>query len=221
MLGPRIIILTALRIESNAIARQFGTTAPRKSRCVHFSHGGCNIEIRTIGIGAILIPPVTPPPPAAVIMAGLAGALDPALAIGDIIIDEASTWPQQSLQFARRKIHTASQVIATAAQKAELFAQTRAAAVEMENIAAFQFAQKQQAPFLAIRSISDRSNQTIDPAILKFIDPFGQVRPTALLGSIARHPMLLAKLHRLSRDSAVALKSLGQAVEQLIHNALR
>lgn len=221
MSGPRIIILTALRIESDAIARQFGTKVPKKTRCVYFSQNDYDLEIRVIGIGAVLMPPVTPPPPAAVLMAGLAGALDPALNIGEIIIDETSNWPSRPLAFARRKIHTAPQVISTVAERAELFARTAAAAVEMENSAALQFAQKYGAPFLGIRSISDRADQNIDPAILKFVDPFGKIRTTALMGSLVRRPMLLAKLHRLSRDSAVALKALGEAVEVVIQRGTK
>jgi adenosylhomocysteine nucleosidase len=221
MAGPRIIILTALHIESDAIARQFGTRAPKNNRCARFSHKSLQMEIHTIGVGAIALPALAEPARAVIIMAGLAGALDPALAIGDIVIDDVSNWPSQPLPFARRKIHTASQVISTVAEKAELFARTAAAAVEMENSAALQLAQQHQVPFIAIRSISDRADQTIDPAILKFVDPFGKVKAGMLIGSLVRQPRLLAKLRRLSRDSAVALKALGEAVEQVIQLAAK
>lgn len=219
MQGPRIFIFTALRIEADAIARQFGRRAAKGPAPVHFSYNDHSIELYTIGIRAVRLPQPFGPPPAAIIMAGLAGAFDPRLAIGDVIIDASSTWPPQTLPFARHKFHTAAQIVGSVADKADLFARTGAAAVEMENDSVRQFASQCDAPFLFLRAISDTASQAVDPAVLKFVDPFGSIKPSALLGGLARRPGLIRQLRRLSRDSAIALASLASAVKVILQTA--
>jgi adenosylhomocysteine nucleosidase len=212
---PRILILTALRIEAAAIARQFAVRLA-KNHPTHFTHHNLSIELQIIGVGAIRPPTRPATPPAAIIMAGLAGGLDPTLSIADIIIDESSTWPATPLPFPRQKILCTTQVIGSAQNKARLFATTRAAAVEMENTTIQNLAREWNTPLLHIRSISDTASQTINPAILEFINPFGQVKPAALIAALARHPTLIKELRRLSHNSNLALAALSSAFKLIL-----
>src|SRR4051812_40416504 len=107
------MILTAIVMEASCIANRFAQKTPNSEKNIQFEHNEYDIDMRVIGIGAIRLPEITADPPAAIIMAGLAGALDPELKIGDVIIDEASTWPGKTLPFPRRKIHTAQTLVAS------------------------------------------------------------------------------------------------------------
>jgi nucleoside phosphorylase len=144
-----------------------------------------------------------------VIMAGLAGALDPSLAVGDLIIDD---WPEAMPVPATAKrgaIHTAHEIAATPAKKADLFAQTRAAAVDMENATVRQWALRHGAAFGAVRAISDRADQALDPAFLTFIDQWGRPRLGRIISALLSRPSLLPSLLRLGSDSKNAAGRLG------------
>jgi len=207
-------------MEAAAIAKKFHQKLPSPPRTLHFPHNTCAIEIRVIGIGAIQMIQTLPkaaPPLDVIIMAGLAGALDPTLKIGDIVIDKASTWPETSLPHPRRKIHTSKTVISTTTEKSALFHQTHAAAVEMESTPVRQFAQLMNAKYLGIRSISDQANHPLNPNLLKCITPFGRPKLNIIYQTL-RHPTLIKEFHRLNRDSNAALKTLSTAIESILKN---
>jgi adenosylhomocysteine nucleosidase len=140
-------------------------------------------------------------------MAGLAGALDPGLKIGDVVMDDATT---------RGRIYTADHLIATPAEKAALFRQTGALAVDMENAIVRRAAEAAGIPFIGIRAISDTADQAIDPAVLTIADEVGRPKPLAIAMLLIRRPGMAAKLRRLQADSHRALAALGAAVKTLI-----
>jgi hypothetical protein len=149
-------------------------------------------------------------------MAGLAGALDPALRAGDVVIGE---WPGEMklpVGALRGTIHTQLAIAATPADKATLFAQTQASAVDMEGAVVREWARGQGASFGAIRAISDRADQTLDPAVLGFIDPWGRIRPWALTRTLLLRPALVAHLIRVGNDSKAAARRLGEAVRDAV-----
>jgi len=118
-------------------------------------------------------------------MAGFAGALDPALRVGDIVKDDSSG-----------SIYTSKDIVATAAGKAELFRRTGAKAVDMENAIVRQFADRLGIRFIGIRAISDAADEAIDPAILQFIDETGRIRPAALAKGLIQKPAIVPELNR-------------------------
>ena len=71
-------------------------------------------------------------------------------------------------------------------------------------------------PYLGIRAISDCADESIDPKILKFIDPFGRPRVGDVIGEFFKHPSIVGRLRKLSKDSAEALEKLAVAVKQII-----
>jgi hypothetical protein len=215
MQRPRIMILTAIGMEAGVIASKFRQSTADADRNAQLQKGQFDIDIKVIGVGAIRLPPADDAPPEVIIMAGLAGALDPALMIGDLIIDETSTWPDRSLPYPRRKIHTSQSLVATVGDKSNLYAQTGAAAVEMENTAVQELVRKWGTKYLGIRAISDRADQPIDPAVLKCITPFGGAKMNILFKTV-RRPGLMKEFYRLFRDSNAALKSLSAALESIL-----
>ena len=191
------LIFTALRYEANAIA------------------SAVDARIEVIGLRAALLPRIDVGGAGAIILAGLAGALDPSLAVGDVIVDERST-SEVLPDLPRRRIHTAKQMICTAAEKSELFRSSGgAAAVDMEADAVFTFAAERKLPCLHIRAISDAADHAIDPAVFRLTDSSGNVRPTALARELIRKPSLVAELVRLQSRSKLALRNLCEALNQL------
>lgn len=109
------LVLTALSMESKAIAAELGKEAPDV-------HPGPHLEV--IGIGAKRLTPAMLEGFDTVILAGLAEALDPTLAVGEIVIDRPSD---------HGKIHTSDHLVATVAEKQRLFRETGCLAVDMEG----------------------------------------------------------------------------------------
>ena len=146
----------------------------------------------------------------AVLLAGLAGGLDPSLAVGDLILDADGEFGLR-----RGAIHTAAGIVSTPDAKARLFARTGAAAVDMEGLAARRFANNLNLPFLHLRAISDAATDSLDPALLGWVDPFGKPRPFAAAAGLLRDPRRVAGVVRLARASQMALRCLSAGVRIL------
>ena len=85
----------------------------------------------------------------------------------------------------------------------------------MEQAMAHQFAASINVPFLGIRAISDTADQTLDPIVLRLINPEGDLQIPALLAALVRRPALIVYLKRLGANSDLALRNLGAAVAQM------
>src|SRR5947208_15327853 len=95
----RVLICVAIQMEADAIARAL------KDLKADFE-----VELKIVGIGGCRLPKeLDATNLSLVISAGLAGALDPALRIGDVVID---------------RIYTSDCMVTTPAQTASLFVQT-------------------------------------------------------------------------------------------------
>jgi len=199
----------------------------------------------------------------AILSSGLAGALDPALKPGDIVIGmgcvggdgrengppsrspakadqlDPSDWtpafageqgraagetpptlanrlagilPKAHIGLVAASDHPA----AGAGEKARLYRETDALAVDMESHVASRIAARHGLPFAALRIISDAADMTLPPAALVGMRPDGGVASGAILRSLARHPAQLPALIRLGRDAGTAFRVLGG-----VHDALR
>ena len=166
-------------------------------------------DVRLIGIGAKHLSATCLEQPQGIILAGFAGALDPTLQIGQIVIDG---WPSGDAMFRHGKIHTALEVIATPADKTRLFHESGAAAVDMEGDIVRRFAESAGARFIHLRAISDTAAQTLDPALLGFVDEFGAVRPGALAFTLVRRPTLVPHLLRIGLNARKAASHLQSAI---------
>src|SRR5258706_10641945 len=78
----RLLIFTAVRAEAKAVADAFGARLPRATGPVTLRAGELEVELHVVGIGAAKLPTgLSPATVSGIIMAGLAGALDPKLQI--------------------------------------------------------------------------------------------------------------------------------------------
>lgn len=163
-----------------------------------------------------------------ILSSGLAGALDPSLKVGDVVIaTEISADPQRGRGFSRLLVgavpgsHTGRIIgsdvpLATAADKAALLAQTGALAVDMESHVAARVAERHGLPFAVLRVISDMADTTLPAAALAGMRPDGGIAIGAILASLARSPGQIPALIRTGRDAEKAFRVLGR-----VHDTLR
>jgi hypothetical protein len=200
--AKNILIFTAVRAETRAIQK-----ALRGSAC----------RVHTVGIGAKHLPSIDKVEDAlAIIMCGLAGGLDPTLAIGQIVLDDPSGIVPMTILIRRGKIHTSKQIISSPAQKAELFQKTGAMAVDMEQSIVRDFAAGLGIPVIGLRAISDTADQILDPAVLHMVDDLGRVRPGKVATTLIRRPGLIPYLRKLNENTNIALDELAKAVRLIV-----
>jgi adenosylhomocysteine nucleosidase len=195
----QLLILTALGFEARAVRRAIGNVR--------------GVEVQVIGLGASRLPPISAE--ACVVVAGLGGALDPTLAVGELVIDTPLAGLPATLPWRVGSIHTSAKLATTPAEKADLFRETGALAVDMEQAIV-----RRSAPaglrVVGVRAISDPADMAIDPAVLGFIDDTGRPRPLAIMGTLGRRPKLIGHALKLNFNSRKALHNLGLGVAALV-----
>ncbi len=175
-----------------------------------------------------------------IVSAGIAGALDPALKVGDTVIDlkplpfrrgvgvgaiddaqrfwKAPT-PNPSpkgegltekLPHAHHGKIIGQNHIAVTIAEKAALATTGALAVDMESHVAARVAERHGLPFIAIRTISDCAHETLPPAALVGMNPDGSMALGKVLASLARHPGQLPALIRTGRSAEKAFVALRQ-----------
>jgi adenosylhomocysteine nucleosidase len=203
--APKPLILVALQFE----ARALNTFVTRRQAVSPFT-------TRVLGPRATRLAGLQTESPA-IILAGLSGALDPALRGGNVLIDDRSTFPTGPTSLPRCNFHTAASIVATPDQKRDLRNRTGADAVDMESDIVRAWAKEKNLPFLGIRAIADSAHETLDPALAHLVNQSGRSRPTAAARALLRQPALLPRLLHAHRVSSLALERLA---EELI-NVLR
>ena len=159
---------------------------------------------------------------------GMAGGLDPALAAGTIFLPSevispggmsvttAPGWrerlgaalaPQHPLTQGR--LLTSPKAVGSLAEKASLFREMRAAAVDMESLAIAEVALSRELPFIAVRVIVDSASDALPQAVTAAADSEGHLQIWRLMGALARTPADLAPLIRLARRYRAANRSLA------------
>ncbi|HZL36637.1 MAG TPA: hypothetical protein VFC78_15060, partial [Tepidisphaeraceae bacterium] len=175
-----------------------------------------HIEVRVIGLrGVRLAQALEGTKPTGIIMVGFAGALDPSLRVGDVVIDDCPpAWIPQ-MAHRRGKICCADSIVGTPSARQALFNKTGALAVDMECTIARNAAARLGVPFALVRAISDDANETLDPAVLGMVDSDGRARLTAIGVTLLRRPSLIGYLKKLAAASKLACAQLGTAVAEM------
>ena len=141
--------------------------------------------------------------PADVVLAGFAGALNPHLEHGDIIIDRNNT-----------RTVTVDKVVSSAHEKAGIFEQTHREVVDMESRYIAEIANNYHLKCTVIRAVSDLATENVPNHILKmgYDQDSGSFTPIKLLWHLLTHPSQIKPFRRF-------LSPLGR-VRQRLTNAV-
>jgi hypothetical protein len=157
---------------------------------------------------------------------GTCGALDPVLEAGAIVVGWSMTGPALTIPCDRAWASSlaaatggrvvvatvATSTVATAADKAALFAQTKACVVDFESYVAARVAWDKRVPFAMLRAVSDTADQDIPPAALTALDAGGGIDVWAVIDSLAGDDAQLPALLRLADSSTLAFNALAKAL---------
>jgi len=150
---------------------------------------------------------------------GFAGALDPALKVGEIfapsrVIDAGDG---SSVEIATgRGVLVSAVAIAGVEQKAKLAESYGAQAVDMEAAAVARGAQARGVRFMAVKAISDESTFAMPP-LDRFVGGNGQFRTTKFVTFAALRPWLWPRVFQLAGNGAKASKALCAELDRSIH----
>jgi adenosylhomocysteine nucleosidase len=195
------LILTALTMEAKAISSAIPALPDDTELCV-------------VGIGAKkLTTEHCSRCTGGIILAGLAGGLDPALRVGDVVVDQPQSGPWPILPFRHGRVHTSEHLITTSTEKSELFRQTGCLVVDMESAIVRRFAETSGLPLLTIRAISDSADDALPERLLGWVDEFGRPRLGRVSRDLAGHPLQIPALIRLGRRSHRAARQMAYAVQ--------
>jgi adenosylhomocysteine nucleosidase len=159
---------------------------------------------------ALAMKPVT-----ALLSAGLAGACDPSLRVGDIVHAGVVVDMQSGEQYndaSLTQILVSSPSIASVAEKRRLYESYRASAVDMEAATVARLARAHNLSFRAIKAISDDASFELQE-LTRFATSDGQFREAAFAAHFAVRPLLWPKVFHLAGNSRRAIQSLTAEVQ--------
>ena len=159
----------------------------------------------------------------ALVSFGLAGGLDPALRPGTLLVpDSVLTEGERLLTDIALSARLggpspccllgSDRIAVAAGEKQHLFADTGAAAVDLESGAVARVAAEQGLPFGVLRAICDPAWRTLPAAALLALDSQGVIGIGRVLRSVLARPAQIPALLALGRDAAMARAALTRRV---------
>ncbi|WP_413205618.1 purine phosphorylase [Rhodospirillum sp. A1_3_36] len=166
---------------------------------------------------------------------GTAGGLDPALASGTLVLATEilglrgslplpldsiaraalrETCERRGIPHAEGALLGSDTAILSPKDKAALFQETGALAVDMESHRVAEIAQDAGLPFLAVRVVADPANRTVPSWALKGVDAKGETRALPILLAVLMAPWRIPALIHLAKDSARASTTLEAAAKE-------
>jgi adenosylhomocysteine nucleosidase len=163
--------------------------------------------------------------PAAVFTCGFAGGLNPAHKRGDVLfahdpeINIAEGLASKNARAARFRL--SPQIIATAEEKAMLYALTGADAVEMESVAIRAICKKRGIPSATVRVVLDEAGENLPVDFNRILTRGMSINYPKLMLMILRHPGLIRGLLQMQRNSAEAAERLDETLAGLLGHGNR
>jgi adenosylhomocysteine nucleosidase len=177
--------------------------------------GQVEVVVAHTGIGpkaaAVAIAPLLPIAPwSHLIAAGFAGGLDPQLRLADTLVESRPSSEPHRLISRPLPVESVE-------EKARVFRETGAAAVDMETDTIAAACAAANIPFTAIRAISDPAETALPVSFAAWFDLKKQrPRPLGLLAHLVRHPGRIPPFIRFLRNLSRAAENLATAVENKI-----
>lgn len=219
----RILVVTAVAVEARGLARHLGLGRVR-SPSAH-RYGGPAIEVVCGGPQARALSGLAPLARDAtlVVSAGVCGALAPHLGEGDLVVPEVvlspggrrHVVPAAAGLAATGTLLTVADVVETPEEKARLWRQTAALAVDMESSLIIEWAATVGVPAAVVRGIADTAARGVSSMFAAAVDEHGGVRVGRATRMILAQPRALAEALTLRRGTAAALRSVAAALRGL------
>ena len=216
----RVLVLTALDIEARGLARHLGLPPVPGARLPHFGNG--MLELAAVGLRAARLAEraVNWRARDLVISAGVCGALAPALSVGALVVPtvvlgpDGGRWPTASVPglAANGALLTVGDVVESGAQKARLWMESGALAVDMESAAILAWARERGTPAAVVRAVADDAERGIPAALAAAVRDDGRVRPLRAVSAALSRATALGDLLELRAGTAAALKTAAAAL---------
>jgi adenosylhomocysteine nucleosidase len=219
----RALVLTAVAVEARALARRLGLGRVATNRWLHYQGGA--LEIACVGLGGAHLTERAAglAPASLVISAGVCGALAPHLARGDLVVPETvvtldgdrfATYPWPGLK-RTGTILTARGVVETPADKARLWLETGALAVDMESAMILAWARARGVPAVVVRAVADTAREAVPADLAALVDPGGRVHAGRAVRAALARPRALADAIALGRGTDAALQAVAAALGRI------
>ena len=171
--------------------------------------------------------------PHTLVTAGFAGALSPNLEHATVLVPDRildanqqciyqadrsnrTFWPGDKVVNSRITLITVDSIITSKEKKARLRQETHADLVDMESAAVAIVAQDTDVQFLAVRAISDTSEETLPPEVSRLSQPQSPLhRFGAVLAAITRRPRAVSDLWKLWEQGMYCSRTLADQLEQI------
>jgi len=214
----RLLICTAVSLETQQLARAL-RIAPLRGDETILPEADCSLL--QVGIGATSLAVFLQQHHEhfdGVVMAGLAGGLDPKIALGTVCIDSASV-PLPAGPWPVVRVQRVDQVVTSPSAKQTLRTQTGADLVDMENARVLELARRFDLPCVAVRAVSDTACDSIPAVGVRLLKPDGNISLLAVLLYVVIQPWNIPPLLRMGEKSKLAAQKLAEAVVTLVHSS--
>lgn len=237
----KIAIITAMPEESRAILRgaeRVQTSRQGDRRIVRCRIGTHDVTLAEAGMGTLnagwAATMLAVDRPGLLVSAGFGGGVLPGLAVGDVVMAERVLhWTGDGLEDVATGFYAPREDAASPGPLHGQFITSDALlnknrllaflphdalrpVLEMESAAVARVAAESGIPFLGLRSVSDPWDEELGFSIDEFCDDDKRIRLFKVLATILRRPRIIPQLIRLARNSRVAARGLGTAMERLL-----
>jgi len=156
-----------------------------------------------------------------VVIAGLCGALNPLLRVGelvwpDVLIDGTThRFHYRSMDHHRTGHHiSVANLVATPEDKAAMYHRHQAESVDMESAPIAAMCDDRDVAWICVRAVGDTADQPLPEFVNELTDESGYSRPWHAARRLARSPAKLLSLARLARRSTRAADALARGLGQ-------
>jgi adenosylhomocysteine nucleosidase len=232
----QICILCAIRQETAPVLKRFPSRSAAYCAGLpawRFQAYGHTVTLVQSGTGvkkaATAVAAAATLAPEIIISAGFCGALTAEVPVGTVFLAEKlyplSQGVMNTAQFPDQELYTAlgsclqkavfittTEIVGKADAYALLPEPEALAVLEMEGAAVAAACRERSIRFIAVRSVSDASDQDPGRLFQQICDEEFNVRTAKIAASLLKKPALLAEYVKLYRNSAIAGKTLSEAL---------